>query len=195
MADCFVGEIRLFGGIYAPVDWMLCNGAALAIREYQPLYSLIGVTYGGDGVNSFNLPDFRGRAVVGQGQAPAAAGVTTTNFLLGQMGGSETVSLTPAQNAAHTHSFSAVNVAASTGIPTNNMLAVVTPNGQTSGLYMNTTTAGAIAQVADPNFLDYSGGMASGGSSKELGNPHNNMMPFLALNYIICVSGLYPDRP
>lgn len=195
MADCFVGEIRLFGGIYAPVNWAFCNGVALAIQDYQALYSLIGVTYGGDGVISFNLPDFRGRAVLGQGQATQPAGGTSSNFVLGQTGGVETVALTPAQNAAHTHSFSAVNAPASTLMPANNMLATVTPNGTTAGLYINPTKTGAISQVADPNFLDYAGGAANGGSSRVSGNPHNNMMPFLALNYIICVNGFYPDRP
>lgn len=194
MTDCFVGEIRLFGGPYAPVGWQLCNGALLSIQSYPALYSLIGTTYGGDGQTTFAIPDFRGRLAVGQGQTAPPSGSTSSNFILGQSGGTETVSLTAAQNGPHTHTFNAVNIPATTTMPSGNMLAAVTPNGNTMGLYIDPTKPGT-AQVADPNFVDFAGGAASGGSSRSAGNPHDNMMPFQAINYIICLEGLYPDRP
>lgn len=194
MADCFIGEIRLFAGNYAPEDWALCNGAALSIADNQALYSLIGVTYGGDARTTFNVPDLRGRVAVGQGQTTPPAGSTSSNFVLGQSGGVETVSLTAAQNAAHTHTLNAVNVTATATTPVGNMLAAPPANGSTQGLYMDVSKTTAISQVADPNFLDYAGGAASGGASRDAGNPHQNMMPFLALNYIICLKGMYPSN-
>lgn len=195
MTDCFLGEIRIFGGNYAPEDWHLCNGALLSIQTYPALYSLLGTAYGGDAVTTFGLPNFNGRIVVGQGQmSPPPAGSTSSNYLLGQMGGAETVSLTAAQNAAHNHTFYAVNTPATGSSPVNTMLASPVPNGTTTGLYMDVSKA-ATAQVADANFLDFAGGAASGGSSHAVGDPHQNMMPFLTLTYIICVNGLYPDRP
>jgi microcystin-dependent protein len=203
MADYITGEIRAFGGQTPPDDWMLCDGSLLPITQYQALYALIGTIYGGDGVNTFAVPDFRGRLVVGQGQTPPPPGGTSSNFVLGQSGGSETVSLTPAQNAAHTHAFNAVNAPATSTAPvggtspsfTSTMaLATVTPNGTVAGLYMATNVAGATNQTFDPNFLDYAGGAASGGSSQTAGNPHNNVMPFIAITYMICVNGLYPTR-
>jgi microcystin-dependent protein len=190
MTDCFLGEIRLFGGAYAPEDWALCDGSSLAIRTYPDLYSLIGTTYGGDGVNTFRLPDFRGRVVVGQGQM----GSSNSNFALGQSGGTETVTLTVAQIPAHNHKFNALNTPATTSSPVNTMLAVPQPVNNTQGLYMATTKAGAVTQVADPNFLDYTGGAASGGASQAVGDPHQNMMPFLSLNYIISLHGAFPIR-
>lgn len=203
MADYITGEIRAFGGTTPPDDWVPCDGRLLSISQYQPLYALIGTIYGGDGVNNFAVPDFRGRLVVGQGQTTPPAGSTASNFALGQSGGTETVSLTSAQNAAHTHAFNAVNAPATSTAPvggaapnfTNTMaLATVTPNGTVAGLYMATNVAGATSQTFDPNFLDYAGGAASGGGSQSGGDPHNNVMPFIAITYMICVNGLFPNR-
>lgn len=190
MTDCFLGEVRIFSGNYAPEDWHLCDGTLLSIQTYPALYSLLGTAYGGDAATTFGLPNFKGRAVLCQGQAPGS----TTNYVLGQVGGTETVALTAAENPVHNHTFNAVNIPASTSNPVNAMLAAPTASGSTSGLYINQSTTGT-AQVADANFLDYAGGAASGGASQTAGNPHENMMPFLTLTYIICINGLYPDRP
>lgn len=194
MADCFLGEIRLFAGTYAPVDWALCDGILMQIRQNEPLYSLIGTTYGGDGVNTFALPDFRGRVPVGQGQTTPPPGSTSSLFALGQAGGTEVVALTAAQNPAHSHNFCAVNRPATTSSPVNNMVAAPPTNGTTQGLYISAAKTGT-TQVADPNFLDYAGGVASGGSSQVTGDFHQNMMPYLALTYIICTKGFYPTQP
>ncbi len=101
MSDQYVGEIRLFAGDYAPENWAFCDGRLLSIAEYQMLYSLIGTTYGGDGVSNFALPDLRGRVPVSQGNLTTPSG--TVAFHIGQMGGKESVTLTANTIPAHTH--------------------------------------------------------------------------------------------
>lgn len=184
MSDAATGEIRIFAGNYAPQDWTICNGAMLKITDYQALYSLIGTAYGGDGVNTFGIPDLRGRLPVGMGINPT----TNTNFALGAHDGTEQVTLTQANTPAHTHVFSATTAAATTLNATNTMLGTVTPSGTTTGLYCPPNGTGAKEVALNSNFLEPSYG-TSGGTY-----PHENVMPFLAINYIMCLNGIYPDH-
>lgn len=180
MSQYFVGEIRLFAGRTAPRDWAICNGQTLNISEYNALYSLIGTTYGGDGATTFALPDFRGRIPVGQG-----TGTGLTARTLGQTGGSETVTLNASQWAAHNHTFNTLAADATAG--------ALTSGGTNQGLargantarsYLNNSASSPTATTLDAVSYGSAGG----------GQPHNNMMPSLALNYIIALNGLYPQR-
>jgi len=115
--DNYLGEVRIFAGNYAPEGWQFCNGQSLSVSEYQALYSLIGTTYGGDGVNTFALPDLRGRVPVGVGSGPGL-----TPRVLGQSGGSEEVALVESQIPAHGHNLTVNTSEASTATPSQNML-------------------------------------------------------------------------
>lgn len=175
MDDAFIGSIVLFAGNFAPVGWAFCNGQTLQINQYQALYSLLGITYGGDGRTTFALPDLRGRVPAGTG---TVTGLQTIN--LGNKLGTNTNTLTPAQMPAHSHPLNAN--ATTTGrsllpIPTNNFPAL---NQDGSGNYA--PTAGV---VMNPTAIGNSGN----------GQPVNNMQPTLGLNYIICLVGIYPMRP
>lgn len=174
MADCFIGEIRMFGGDYAPEGWAICDGRSLSINSYDALYSLIGITYGGD-ANTFKLPDLRGRVPLGQG---TGAGITAKT--LGQTGGSETVVLTNAQLPQHTHDIVISNAAGTAASPQNALWA-----GSSANLYSTST--------ATPN-----GQMNAEAITATGGNPtqgHNNMMPYLSVNFIISLTdGYYPQQ-
>jgi microcystin-dependent protein len=167
--DPFLGEIRLFAGARAPVHWAFCDGALLDISAYGALYSLLGKTYGGDGLSTFALPDLRA-------SVPVCAG---PNDGLGQSGGAENVPLTGAQMPAHTHNvmtspFPALNA------PAGNLPgAANAPDGSTAYLY----GAGA----AHLSALAASTIEAAGG-----GEAHANLQPYLAINYIIALQGIYP---
>lgn len=117
MADCFLGEIRIFAGDYAPEGWLLCQGQSLSVSEYQALYSVIGNTYGGDSVK-FNLPNLMGRVPIGQG-----TGTGLTARTLGQSDGFATVTLTDATMPSHNHTFNVTTATATTVDPTNAMYA------------------------------------------------------------------------
>lgn len=172
MAEPFIGEIRLFGGGYAPLGWLPCEGQLLPIAEYDLLYSLLGTVYGGDGQVSFGLPDLRGRLPIHQGSGP---GLTTRE--MGEMGGSEQVVMTPAQIPAHRHTMQAskrpamLGRAASDGLLATATAPIYGPPPATASL-----EASALNQIGQ-------------------GLPHDNMPPFLALNFIIATEGLYPSRP
>ena len=189
MAQPFVGEIRLFAGMRIPSGWAKCTGALLQIADYQALYSLIGTRYGGDGRVTFGLPNFTGRVPIGMGQGPNLSQRT-----LGQIGGADAVSLTVPEMAAHNHSFVASTADAVSPNPYGQLLAKAVPNGSVTGLYAPTNATGAQQATMDDNFLDFAGGAASGGSSQTAGSPHYNLMPYLAINYIIALKGEYPTR-
>ena len=171
MADPYVGEVRLFAGNFAPNGWALCQGQLLAIAENTALFQLIGTTYGGDGLSTFALPDLRGRVPLHQG-----AGAGLSNRLIGQTGGSEQVTLTAAQLPAHTHAQLASKVPAQAAAgPSGSVLAAASVN-----LYGNgPPTTPMVANATAPN---------SGGQ------PHDNMAPFLAMNYIIALFGIFPSQ-
>lgn len=170
MGDQYVGEIRLFAGNYAPEGWLFCDGSLLPVNGYEPLFTLLGTTYGGDGQSTFGIPDLRGRIPIHAGTNPQ----TLTRFPIGEMGGVEKVTLTVAELPAHTHN---VNVSSNDG-----------------------NSADLLNQFfADSNVNQYSTKEADGKMSEQAigldgGNqPHNNMMPYTVLNYIIAVQGIYPS--
>ena len=171
MSDPYLGEIRLFAGDYAPQDWSFCNGQTMSVGEYQALYSLIGTTYGGDGVSSFALPNLAGRVIIGVGKS-SASGKT---HALASSGGEDYVTLNPSNLPAHTHIASASNKLGSLSAPAANTWAVSTIH------QYSTTVAQAISMAS------------SAVSTVGDGVPHPNVMPSIALNYIIAMVGLYPS--
>lgn len=178
--DYYVGEIRAFAGNFAPVDFVLCNGASLAIAEYQTLYALIGTTYGGDGVTNFNVPNLCGRIPVNVGQGTGLA----STYALGKTAGAENVTLQTANLPAHNHAVNAVASAATTNVPQNNYLATPGTASGTAVLYLPSSAKGATVAPLDPTSLFNTGG----------GQPHPNLMPYLTINYIIATVGIYPTN-
>ena len=169
MSQPFVGEIRLVGFNFAPAGWAFCNGATLAISENDTLFNLIGTTYGGDGQSTFNLPDLRGRTPVHMGQ-----GTGLSNYVEGQTGGVEQVTLTVTQIPQHSHPM----LGSSNAGTSNNAANGVPGNGQ--AVYSaNAPTVAMNAQVL----------AASGGSQ-----PHDNLQPYLVLNWIISLFGIFPSQ-
>src|SRR5512138_2789944 len=167
MSDQFIGEIRMFGGNFAPMDWAFCDGQTLQISQNDVLYSLIGTTYGGDGQTTFALPDLRGRLPMHRGNGHA----------VGEKLGTETVALTESQMPVHTHSL-----AADTAVGTKDI-----PEGYVWAAAENAASAHYAA--GDPN--QAMNGMSVGNAGA--GMAHDNVMPFLAVNFIIALTGYYPS--
>jgi microcystin-dependent protein len=171
--DQFVGEIRLFAGNYAPDGWMFCNGQSLPIQQYAALYSLLGNTYGGDGRSNFNLPDLRGRTTMGTGR-----GASLSPRVLGESAGESKVTLTTQNMPAHTHNV--------------NAKAAVSPANKTepAGAIWAETPAEMIYTNAAPDTL-----MAPTAVSAFPGGngAHNNVQPCAGINYIIAVTGIFPN--
>jgi microcystin-dependent protein len=180
--DPYLGEIRMFAGNYAPENWQLCDGTLLNISEYPALYSLVGTTWGGNGQTTFAVPDLRGRIPVGMG-----TGTGLTARILAQTGGTSSVQLTQSNLPAHTHTLSVSNQPASSAAVT-----------QGAGLAQPIAgSANRVVRYAPPSvtpvqltFDADSISTATGGNQ-----PHTNVMPWLAIQYIICLVGLYPERP
>lgn len=180
MATPYLGEIRLFAGTYQPVSFMFCDGRLLPIAQYDALYALIGTTYGGDGVTTFALPDLRGRVPVGQGTGPGL-----TPRTLGQMGGSETVTLTSATLPSHSHSAMASTNAGNTTVPGTGVVPAKPVDSLSApSLYVVPGSSTINPTLMAPNQL----------SSVGSGQAHTNMMPTQAINYIIAVFGVFPSR-
>jgi microcystin-dependent protein len=173
MSEAYVGEIRVFAGNFAPAGWALCDGTLLPIADNQVLFNLIGTTYGGDGQNTFALPDLRGRAVIHQGTAP---GLST--YVIGELLGQEAVTLGPGNMTSHSHSFSGTAAPGNTATPGPTVVLAGTPSG--FPIYDGT---------ANPIALSSQAVTSAGGSV-----PHNNRQPFLALSYIISLFGIYPSQ-
>jgi microcystin-dependent protein len=170
MSDPFIAEIRIFAGNFAPAAWAFCNGQLLPIAQNTALFALIGTTYGGDGETTTALPDMQGRAPMHPGNGPGL-----TQRRLGEKSGTETVTLTSdAQLAAHNHLWNGTDEDAAEDNPSGRYVAVLRDDGFNST--DDVTMGGAMVQ-------------ASGGNQ-----PHNNMQPFLSMNYIICLVGLFPSR-
>lgn len=171
MSEPFIGEVTMFAGGIAPPGWAQCNGQLLQIAQNETLFSLIGTTYGGDGTTTFALPDLRGRTAINSGH-----GVGLNNYAIGEQGGAETVTLTESQIPSHTHALQASANAGSWAKPAGKVLAksrrwnIYRPN--VPGDNMNLS---AIASTGD-------------------GQPHNNMMPFQCVNFIIALQGRFPER-
>ena len=169
MSTPFFGEIRLFGGNFAPTNWMFCHGQTLPISEHETLFNLIGTTYGGDGQSTFSLPDLQGRLPIHQG----------ANRPIGEFGGAEQVVLTSQQLPPHTHALPASTATATLGVPTNNVIANTSANGALIYATGGTDTA------MSPAAIEPAG----------LSHPHENRMPYLPLSFIICVDGgVFPPR-
>ena len=169
MSEGFLGQIIWFAGNFAPRNWEFCNGELLSINEYQSLYSLLGTTYGGDGRNTFALPDLRGRIPLSPGQGP-----NLSNYNEGDKGGLETVTLTTSQIPSHNHQLQVSSEDATQDNPANNILANSTVN---------------IYNSHDANVIMNAVSIGNTG-----GEAHENRQPILATNYIICVNGIYPSR-
>ena len=175
----YLGTVKLFGFDFAPTGWAKCDGSLMVIADNAALLNLIGIRYGGDGVTTFALPNLTGRMAISAGQSP-----NSSVFMLGQMGGEENTTLQPNQIPAHRHPMTA---------------SALEPNQNTA---QNAALASGSRNVAMENiygtgdFVNNEVIMASKTSIQEgvSGQAHNNMPPFLALNYCICIEGDYPPR-
>ena len=175
----FVGQITLFPYNFAPSGWALCQGQLLPISQNTALFSLLGTQFGGDGKTNFGLPDLRGRVPIGQGQGPGLPPTT-----MGEIKGVESVTLVANQSGAHSHAFPAYAVQAATNAPANAAVAEGHSTGR-GGAAVNTyappgTPVGLAATQLGPPV---------GGNQ-----PHNNMQPYLTMNWCIALQGIYPPR-
>ena len=168
MSQPYIGQLVIVGFTFPPVSWATCNGALQSISENSTLFNLIGTTYGGDGVQTFALPNLQSRIPIHQGNN----GVST--YVIGQQGGVETVTININQFPAHTHPLQGSSTAASSNIPTGNTV---------GGVSAYTNTAPTIA-------LNNATIGSSGGGSQ----PHSNLQPYLVLNWIIALFGVYPSQ-
>ena len=175
MADQFVGEVRMFSGNFAPNGWAFCNGQVLPISQNTALFSLLGTNYGGDGRSTFALPNLQGAFPMHAG-ASAGPGLTPRN--VGETGGSASVTLTTAQLPGHGHVLQAVP-GATAGAPDATVSLAPTSNG--SALYR---APDAVYLNTAPSDMGASGGGAA----------HNNLPPYLAINFIIALQGIFPPR-
>ena len=166
----------MFGGTFAPVGWAMCNGQLLAISQNTALFSLLGTTYGGNGVSTFALPDLRGRVPIHLGQGPGLS-----PYVEGQLGGTENVTLVTSQLPNHSHTVNGVVSGGNQASPAGGSLAVESTG--TSLNYANSSTTPTTAM--HPAMIPPSGG----------GNqPHTNIQPYLCVNFIIALQGIFPTR-
>lgn len=173
MAQPYVGEIRMFAGNFAPAGWMFCEGQLLPISENETLFQLIGTTYGGDGQSTFNLPNLQGRTPVHMGQGPGIS----QNYIIGEAGGVEQVTLTVQQIPSHTHPWQASLNVADDPNPAGKVLGE--SRSGTNSYYQDIANAPMAATAVTP----------VGGSQ-----PHENMQPYLCVNYIISLFGIFPSQ-
>ena len=170
MSEPFLAEIRMVGFDFAPRGWAECSGQILPINQNQSLYSLLGTTYGGDGRTAFALPDLRGRSPI---HFRSSGG---TSYQQGQRGGAETHTLSTAEMPSHTHALSATSQTADSGLPTGHVLA----SSSTPETYR---PPDSLASMQAGSISDIGGGQA-----------HNNMQPYLTVNFCIALQGLFPSR-
>jgi len=180
MANPYLGEIRTVGFNFAPQGWAFCNGQELSIADNEALFFLLGTTYGSDGQRTFNLPNMQSRVVVGTGK-----GAGLSAYAPGQQAGAEAVTLITNQLAPHQHGF-ATTLNATTG---------GTPQNEPTGAYPGVAN-GAALYAATPTTGAYLGATAIQGSVQPAGGnqSHSNLQPVLALNYIICLEGVFPPQ-
>jgi microcystin-dependent protein len=167
MSTPYIGECRLVGFNFQPNGWSFCNGATIAIAENETLFNLIGTTYGGDGQQTFKLPDLQGRVPVHQG----------SGYVLGQVGGVETVTLTVNTMPSHTHPNYGSSAQGNGNLPANNLLA----GNTNTPIYTNYS---AVDTAMNNAMIGPAGGS----------QPHENMQPYLVLNWVISLYGVYPTQ-
>ena len=177
MANPFVAEIRIFGFNFAPKGWALCNGQLLPISQNTALFSLLGTIYGGNGQSTFGLPDLQGSAPLQAGQGP---GLSLRD--LGETGGEQTVTLLDTEMPLHSHTAASANATGAGTLlsPAGNIWANASSRRATVNLY----AAGPGNAAMDPATLSVAGGS----------QPHNNMPPYLGLNFCIALQGVFPPR-
>lgn len=173
----FIGVVLPYAGAKAPTGWLCCDGSSVDIAKFPALFSIIGNTYGGDGITKFALPDLSGRMVFGTG-----TGVGLTRRDLSQKGGSASVTINVQSMASHSHPSNASNLNADTNSPENSFLTITEKER-----YCSPTKSEGDKEVAMSTEII---GLSEGSAL-----PHDNMPPFLAINYIICCEGIYPDLP
>jgi microcystin-dependent protein len=166
MAQPYIGEIRMFAGNYAPLGWRLCEGQPMPIEENEALFQLLGTTYGGDGESTFNLPDLRGRLPIHQGNG----------FVLAETGGVEEITLTVSQIPTHTHAMLGSADTANSPNPAQNVLA---RSGQVNAFINGSPSVAMSPQILGP----------VGGSQ-----PHTNLQPYVCINFIISLFGIFPSQ-
>jgi microcystin-dependent protein len=171
MSNPYLGEIRMAGFNFPPIGWAFCRGQLLSIAENDALFALIGTTYGGDGITTFGLPDLRGRLPINQGQGPGLS-----NYVMGEHSGTESVTLLTTQIPSHSHTVSAASGGTRNANPSGNLLG----SGE-ADIYTH-DDANAVS-------LSASAIGTSGGTQ-----PHENMQPFLCINFIIALEGVFPSR-
>jgi microcystin-dependent protein len=171
MSDPFIGELSVVGFNFAPVNWLLAQGQLLPISRYTALFSLLGTSFGGDGKSTFGLPNLQGVVPIGMGQGPGLS-----NYVLGEMGGSQTVTLLQDQTPSHTHAPMAKDTRADKASPVGNSFAE-----SVSGFMYSSASP---TTLMNPNAISPYGG----------GLPHNNLMPYVGMYWIICLSGIFPTR-
>lgn len=171
MANPYLGEIRMFSFGFAPTGWAICAGQTLPIAQNEALFALIGTTYGGDGQETFALPDLRGRVPITQGQGPG-----TSNYILGQRGGTETVSLDEAQLPSHSHTVNAHNTAGGRKTPAGSVPARATTDDYSA--------------VPDGTTVMNAGMIGASGS----GQPVSVIQPYLTIEFCISLTGIFPSQ-
>jgi len=180
--EVYLGSIQPFAFQWAPRGWMFCSGQLLPIQQNSALFSLLGVTYGGNGTQTFALPNLNGRTVTGQGQS-----TTGSNYVMGQASGSENVTLIQTQMPQHNHGLMGATGAATTNTPAANvMLAAANGSDPTSGDSVNVQIYGPAPATTplSPNSIGIAGGSM----------PFSVMQPYLVINYCIATSGIFPSR-
>lgn len=171
MPEPFIGEIRMFAGNFAPNGWMFCEGQTLPISENDALFTLIGTTYGGDGQETFNLPNLASRVPIHMGTGPDG-----TTYQLGEMAGTEQETLTVQQIPNHTHPLSASTSAGTTNSPANKVIAA----SPSVTIFIEDSPDNAL----NPNSVTPAGGS----------QPHENTQPFLCINFILSLFGVFPQQ-
>lgn len=172
MQTPYVGNIILFGGNFAPIGWLPCDGRLLPISQYEVLFALIGTTYGGDGINNFAVPNLGSRIPLHMGQGPGLS-----NYQIGQVGGAESVTITSQTMPQHSHPVVANSTGATSSDPTNSFLA-------SQPAMLEYVAGSSVNAIMSGNSIIPSTG----------GQPHDNIMPYLAMNYIIATEGIYPSQ-
>lgn len=178
--DFFLGQIMMVGFNFAPKGWAMCHGQLLPINSNQALFSLLGTTYGGDGRTTFALPDLRGRCAVGMGQGPGLS-----NYTQGESAGQEQVTLTQTQMPNHAHTLGASSAVGTVSDPAGAVIA----NNQVTIERGKTVPASAFIQGSPNATMSPQAIQPTGGSQ-----PHENRQPYIAMNYIIALEGIFPTR-